>query len=74
MESESRAVPVLLWPLIALWRLLALVLIVTGRLVAGFLGLALMTAGLALSATIVGAPLGIAAVAIGFLLLLRAIF
>ena len=72
-DSRTR-VPWILWPFYAVWRLLALVLEVTGRLVGAVLGVALMAAGVVVSLTIVGAPLGIPLVALGFLLLVRSFF
>jgi len=75
MSSSARGrVPILLWPFYAIWRLLSFVLSVTGRLLAGLLGLVLMIVGLVVSATVVGAPLGIPIAVVGFLLLLRSIF
>lgn len=72
--TTRRTVPWFLWPFAALWDLLALVLRLTGRVVAGVLGFALMVLGLVATLTVVGAPLGIPLVVIGFLLMLRSIF
>lgn len=71
---SDRDVPVLLWPFYAIWRLLTFVLEVVGRLVAVLLGLALMAAGVAITMTIMAAPIGIPIAAVGFLLTIRAIF
>ena len=73
-DTEDRRIPWLLWPLYALWRLLAFVLDATGRLVLATLGIALMVVGLAVSLTVVGTPVGIPLAILGFLLLLRAFF
>ena len=54
MTAEERRVPILLWPFYALWRLLTAILGVTGRLLAAVVGLVLMVAGVALTATVVG--------------------
>ena len=63
-----------LWPFIAAWNLLALVLNITGRLLAGILGLVLMVLGIALTMTVAGAPLGIPFAILGFLLIIRSVF
>jgi hypothetical protein len=64
----------LLWPVIALWRLLAGIIGVTGRLVAVVLGLALMLVGGVLTLTVIGAIVGIPLLIFGFLLVLRGFF
>lgn len=73
-ERAERRVPWLLWPFWALWRLLTFVLEATGRLLCGVIGLVLIVAGVVVALTIVGAPLGVPLVLLGFLLLVRAIF
>jgi len=71
--NESR-VPILLWPFYAIWRLLTLILSIVGRLLCALLGLALMIGGAVITMSVVGAPVGIPLAALGFLLLIRAIF
>ena len=66
--------PWIFWPFVALWRLLTGILELTGRLVAVVLGLILMIGGGLLTATVVGAPLGIPMALFGLLLLLRGLF
>ncbi len=73
-EIEQKRVPFLLWPVHALWRLLTFVLRATGRLVCALIGLILMVLGATISLSIIGAPLGIPLLLLGFLLLLRALF
>lgn len=73
-KSDERKVPILLWPFYAVWRLLTFVLEVTSRLICAFIGLAFMAGGTALAISIVGAPIGIPLVLLGFLLLVRALF
>jgi len=73
-ENEERRVHWILWPFYAVWRLLTFILNITGRIISAFIGLALMAAGIAITLSIVGAPLGIPMVAFGFLLLVRALF
>lgn len=75
MSSETkRKVPLLLWPFWAIWRLLTLILNLTGRLIAVVLGLVLMIAGAVLIITIVALPIGIPIAVIGFLMVLRGLF
>jgi len=61
-------------PFVALWRLLELLLSLTGRLLALTIGLVLMLIGGLLTATVVGGIIGIPLLILGGLLLLRAIF
>ena len=75
METAAgRPIPWPLWPFVGLWRLLAGVLHLTGRVVGAVLGLVLMIVGIVLSLTIVGAPIGVPVFALGFLLTLRSLF
>ena len=73
-DSDRRDVPLLLWPFYGVWRLLTLILELIGRLICALLGLALMAAGTAITITVLAAPVGIPIAAVGFLLLVRAIF
>ena len=61
----------LLWPVVALWRLLAGIITITGRLVAILLGVVFVIVGIVLSLTIVGAILGIPLGLFGLLLVVR---
>ncbi len=70
----KNTLPWFLWPFVAVWNLLALVLNITGRVIAGILGVALMIVGIALAMTIDGAPVGIPFALLGFLLMIRSIF
>ncbi len=54
--------------------LLALVLNITGRVLATILGVGLMVVGIALTMTVAGAPVGIPFAILGFLLMIRSIF
>ena len=72
--KKDRNYPWIFWPFVALWDLLAFILRTTGRIVGAILGLILMIAGGALTATIIGAPVGIPLAVFGFLLLLRSLF
>jgi hypothetical protein len=73
-NSTDTRVPVLLWPFYAIWRLLTFILNVVGRLICSILGLGFMIAGIAITMSVVGAPIGIPLASLGFLLLLRAVF
>ncbi len=63
-----------LWPFEAVWKILTLVLVVTGRILGIILALGLMIAGIALTMTIAGAAIGIPFAILGFLLMIRSIF
>ena len=73
-DPADRPLPILLWPFYAVWRLLTLVLNLVGRLLCSVLGIVLMIAGVLIAMSVVGAPLGIPLAALGFLLLVRALF
>jgi hypothetical protein len=73
-DSSNGRVPILLWPFYAVWRLLTLVVELIGRLLCGILGIGLMIAGVTITLSIIGAPLGIPLASVGFLLLVRSIF
>jgi hypothetical protein len=73
-NSTDTRVPVLLWPFYAIWRLLTFVLNVVGRLICSILGLGIMIVGIAITMSVVGAPIGIPLASLGFLLLIRAVF
>jgi hypothetical protein len=66
--------PWFLWPLVAIWRLLAVIVELTGRFVAMVLGIIFIIVGVVVSLTIVGAIVGIPLAVIGLLILLRGIF
>ena len=73
-DSADNHVPILLWPFYAVWRLLTFILELVGRLLCVGLGIGMMVAGVAITLSIIGAPVGIPLAALGFLLLVRAIF
>ncbi len=73
-ENEEKQIPWLLWPFYAIWRIVTFVLELTGRIICALIGLALMAAGVAITVTVVAAPVGIPIAAFGFLLLVRALF
>ena len=67
-------IPWFLWPFAAIWKLLAVIVELTGRLVAMILGIVLIIVGVIISLTLVGAIVGIPLAIIGLLLLLKGIF
>lgn len=73
-ETTHGRVPLLLWPFYALWKLLSLILNITGRIICAILGIALMIAGAAISLSVIGAILGVPLIAFGFLLAVRSLF
>lgn len=73
-KAESKSVPWYLWPFWAIWRLLTIVVELTGRLIAVIIGLVFMIIGTLTSLTVIGAVIGIPLIIIGFLLVLRGLF
>jgi len=72
-ESEAAMIKTkdthwLLWPFVWLFNLVAYIVTLTGRLVAGILGLALVFVGAVLTLTVVGALVGIPLGLVGLLL------
>jgi hypothetical protein len=70
----KKRVPWYLWPFWALWRLVTLILAGTGRLVAVILGLVFILVGFILTATFIGAIVGIPFIIFGLLLVIRGLF
>ncbi len=73
-ENEDKQIPWLLWPFYTIWRVVTFVLELTSRIICALIGLALMAAGVAITVTVVAAPIGIPIATFGFLLLVRALF
>ncbi|HNJ12000.1 MAG TPA: hypothetical protein PLN43_00370 [Anaerolineales bacterium] len=75
MTTQTKQhIPWYLWPFAALWKLLAVIVELTGRFLAMVLGLVLILVGGIVSLTVIGAIIGIPLAIIGLLLLLRGIF
>ena len=66
--------PWFLWPFVALWRLLAVIVEMTGRFLAMVLGIVFIVVGVIVSLTIIGAIVGVPLAIIGLLLFLRGLF
>jgi hypothetical protein len=74
MSEGKRRTPWILWPFVAIWRLLTLILEFTGRLLAVIIGCVLMIVGVVISITVIGALVGVPLAIFGFLLVLRGLF
>ena len=74
MSQKDDRTPWFLWPFVAIWKLVAGIIEMTGRLVAAILGLVLMIVGVILTLTIIGAIVGIPLIIFGFLLIIRGFF
>jgi hypothetical protein len=72
--NHSHSTPWIFWPFVAIWRLIALILQMTGRLIGIVLGLVLLFVGIILTLTVIGAIVGIPLAALGFLLIVRGLF
>lgn len=72
--TETNQHPWYALPFIALWKLIAGIVTLTGRLVAVILGFVLLLVGILVSLTVVGAIVGIPLAIVGFLLVLRGLF
>jgi hypothetical protein len=72
VRKTKRRIPWYLLPFWWIWELLALIVRMTGRLVAVILGLVLMIAGVLVSVTVVG--LIIPLIFVGVLLVIRGLF
>ncbi len=73
-DKEDHGTPWIFWPFVAVWRLLTMILALTGRIICAVLGLVFMAVGVTISLSIVGAPLGVPLAAFGLLLLVRSLF
>jgi hypothetical protein len=58
----------------AIWKFLAVLTALTGRLIAGSIGLVLLIIGIILSFTFIGAVIGTPLILLGLLLVARALF
>ena len=72
--AEQTKTPWLLWPLVALWRLVTWILAMTGRLVAILLGIVFMVVGVIATLTVIGAIIGVPMFLFGVLLVFRGLF
>jgi len=73
MNNRQRT-PWFLWPFVAIWRLVAGILGLTGRLIGVVLGLVFVIVGFVLSITVIGAVVGIPLIILGLLMMVRGLF
>jgi hypothetical protein len=73
-NKHTKHTPWYFWPFVAIWKLVAGIVALTGRLVAVILGLVLMIVGVVVSLTVVGAIVGVPLAIVGLLLVLRGLF
>jgi hypothetical protein len=73
-DEKNKRVPLLLWPFYAIWRLVAFILEITGRIIGVVLGLLFLILGLLVSLTVIGAVVGVPLIILGMLLILRGLF
>lgn len=74
MTAQTKQIPWYLWPFAAIWKLLAVIVELTGRFLAMVIGILLMVLGGIVSLTIIGAIVGIPLAIVGLLLFLKGIF
>jgi hypothetical protein len=74
MTTHERRIPWYLWPFAAIWKLLAVIVELTGRFLAMILGILFMIVGVLISLTFIGAIIGIPLAIVGLLLILKGIF
>jgi hypothetical protein len=74
MTAQTKQIPWYLWPFAAIWKLLAVIVELTGRFLAMVIGILLMILGGIVSLTIIGAIIGIPLAIVGLLLFLKGIF
>lgn len=73
-RQNKKHVPWYLWPFWAIWKLVIGIVAATGRLVAVILGLVFLIVGGVLTATVVGAIVGIPLIIFSLLLIVRGLF
>lgn len=74
MTTQKGRIPWYLWPFAAIWKLLAVIVEMTGRFVAMVIGIVFILVGILVSLTVVGAIVGVPLGIVGLLLLLRGMF
>jgi hypothetical protein len=74
MTKRERRTPCLLWPFVAIIKLVVGIVSLTGRLLAVLLGLVLFIAGTILTVTIIGAVIGIPLAMFGIMIMVRGLW
>jgi len=73
-QKRKMEYPLLLWPFVAVWSLLAIVISIIGRLLAMIFGLVLTIIGIGLVVTSISVPIGIPVAILGSILMIRSMF
>jgi hypothetical protein len=74
MTKRERQTPCLLWPFVAILKLVIGIVSLTGRLIAVLLGLVIFIAGAILTLTVVGAFIGIPLAMFGIMIMVRGLW
>ena len=74
MSRQEHRTPWFLWPIVAIGRLIAGIIELTGRFVAILLGFVIVVVGAILTLTFVGAVVGIPLILFGGMLVIRGLF
>jgi hypothetical protein len=74
MSENTKKVPLLLWPFVAIWNLIAWIVNLTGRMLAVILGLLFLILGVILIVLVITIPLGIPLALFGLLLMVRGLW
>ncbi len=74
MSVQKKHTPWFLWPFVAIWDLVVTLVVLSGRLVAAILGFVFLLLGAVLTATIVGAIIGIPLAIFGLMLVIRSLW
>jgi len=73
-DTVERSTPWILWPFVALWRVLTFILEITSRILCAIFGLIIAIVGSLITMSVIGAPIGIPIAIFGVLLIVRALF
>lgn len=73
-SSIYQRTPVVLWPIVLVWKLITGLVELTGILIALLVGFAFMMIGVALCLTVIGSVIGVPLLFLGILITLRAIY
>lgn len=74
MNAETKKVPWFLWPFWLVFQLALIILKVTGRIMGVVIGLVFLIIGIGLTATQIGALLGIPLIILGIMLMVHPVF
>ena len=72
--AAKRRIPILLWPIVLLWKLVTYICKLTGIILAMVIGVILMFVGWFLISTLIGAIIGVPIFILGLLLTIRALY